>query len=368
MNGFFIDKTALTLLAFFLFILWFLENLALKFMTPSLKFPSFDLFPKAETKSFRLKFLKLPKILFYLSLFFFSLSFLDLHYFTLKEGVILPEDQEPPVQGIAIYLLADESGSMLEPVKAQLDNGRYQELSKIDFLKNVTVPFVKERPKDLIGLVSFARSADIKAPLTLDHETILNHIELLAPSEKETEGGTAIGYAIFKTVNLIIATKHFAEDQLKKSKPSYEIKNAIIILVTDGVQNVNPEDIHDRFRSMDLKESSDYAKENGVKLYIINIDPKILQNKFSAERNLMKKVTESTGGNFYVVDSERSLSEIYHEIDQIEKFQIQDLNKKDSDRRSLYERHSMYPYFIGIGLLFLTLGLILENTLFRKVP
>ena len=63
----------------------------------------------------------------------FAIAFADPHYFTTKPGVTLPEDQNPPSQGIAIYLIADESGSMMGEVNAKSTSGRYEKMAKIDF-------------------------------------------------------------------------------------------------------------------------------------------------------------------------------------------------------------------------------------------
>ncbi len=359
-----LDKIALLILICFFSFLWFFIKWAKNYKQPALLFPDLNLIPHQKSPSFKKKFSNFPKYCLLLSLVGFLIAFLDPHDFALKSHT---DQNNLPKEGIAIYLLADESGSMQEIINAQMQDGRFEKTSKIDFLKQVTIPFIEQRKNDLIGLISFARTADIKAPLTLDHEAIVKEIALLNPTTLESNAGTAIGYAVFKTVNLIIATKHFANDMIKSGKPAYEIKNSIIVLVTDGVQNVNSEDVNDKYRSMDIKEAADFAKENEVRLYIINVDPSILTNKFTAERNLMNRVTELTGGHFYVVDSSNSLSDIYEEINKIEKNEINTPPTKDN-LPTQYRRISFYPYFIAAALCFMLLYLISETTFFKRVP
>ena len=360
-----IDFQAFFILLSFLGIVWFFYKWAKQYDEPSLLFPDLAPFNAKKKPSFKQKYAFLPKVCLWTAFTALALSFIDPHYFALKDGAV---DNSQKFEGIAIYLIADESGSMMEEVNARGDTGSVAKMTKIDLLKKVTFPFIKNRPDDLIGLVSFARTADVRAPLTLDHQTVIDEILALAPSINEEQGGTAIGFAVFKTVNLIVATKHFANDLIKEGKPAYEIKNAIIVLVTDGVQNVNPRDINDKFRSMDVSEAALYAKENNVRFYAINIDPSILTSKFKPERNLMQRVTESTGGHFYVIDNSTSLSHIYDEINKIEKSEIKNIPLSKAEQPELYQRVSFFPYLLEIALSFLFLYVLMETFYFKRVP
>ncbi len=360
-----IDFQAFFILLPFLGLVWTFYKWSKRFNEPSLLFPDLVLFSTSEPISFKQKYAFLPKACLWIAFTLLALSFIDPHYFVIKDGAI---DDSQKFEGIAIYLIADESGSMMGDVNARDVTGSYSKMRKIDLLKKVTVPFIKNRPDDLIGLVSFARTADVRSPLTLDHQTVIDEILALAPSINEEQGGTAIGFAVFKTVNLIVATKHFANDLIKEGKPAYEIKNAIIVLITDGVQNVNPRDVNDKFRSMDVTEAAKYAKENNVRFYAINIDPSILTSKFTPERNLMQRVTESTGGHFYVIDNSTSLSKIYDEINKIEKSEIQNIPLSKAEQPELYQRVSFFPYLLLTSLSFLFLYVLLETFIFKRVP
>ena len=109
-----------------------------------------------------------------MALFFFLLAFIDPHILIPK-----PLNKNPPkepTEGIAIYLILDQSGSMEEKVEAQLPNGSTRLIPKIDMLKEVTKTFVEARPNDMIGFVGFARGAQVLVPLTLDHQAISNQL------------------------------------------------------------------------------------------------------------------------------------------------------------------------------------------------
>jgi Ca-activated chloride channel family protein len=369
MVEFAVDNLALLILTFFLISLWFFYKWASHYNKPALYFPDLKILSNApKTSSFKKRFSQVPFYLLLAAFLNLSLAFLDPHSYHLKNKLSTPSETPPPLDGIAIYLITDESGSMMEEITAKMPNGKYEKMAKIDFLKKVTTPFVMGRPSDLMGLIAFSRTADVRTPLTLDHKAVIEEIELLNPSIKEEDAGTAMGFAVFKTVNLIIATKHFANDLIKKGKPAYEIKNAIIVLVTDGVQNVNAEDASDPFRSMDIAEAANYAKENNVRLYIINVDPEIATPKFKPERNLMKLVTENTGGNFYLVDNITSLSDIFSEINKIEKDEIQDLNVSKDKLPTIYQRVSYYPFLLALSMGFLILYILLETLIFKRIP
>lgn len=349
-----------------------------RFERPFLYYSQLHLF-SVKKSTWREKLVKLPRYLLVLAWIFLALAYSDPHRFVPKtpsdEGNM--EEQQIPTEGIAIYLVLDNSRSMGEEIEISTPSGRRKILPKMEILKEVTQEFVqgdqkkglKGRSSDLIGLVTFARSAKILSPLTLDHETILQELQTLNTVKEEKELGTAIGYSIFKTANLIEATKHFGQDLVKNGTPAYEIKNSIIVLVTDGLQETHPEDYDNPLRSIDLIDAGAAAKEMGITLYIINIDPKINSAKFSDYRKLYKLLTEMTGGKFYYVDSTRDLEEIYTEIDQIEKSLLPSHTKQDKEKLpNLYKRVDYYKLFISLGLGTLFFALFLMTTILRRVP
>lgn len=265
----------------------------------------------------------------------------------------------PVHQGIAIYLILDQSGSMGQTVGKSAER-------KMDLMKKITAQFIYERPSDLIGLVSFARGAQVLAPLTMDRDVLLEELKQLDLVGDREQDGTAIGYAIYKTANLIAATRHFAKELNASGKKGYDMKGAVMILVTDGFQDPNPLDKGKHLRNIDIDEAAAYAQKEGIKLYIVNVEPSLGTEEFAPHRRLMERSAELTGGKFYFVDKNLSLSDIYNDINRLEKSQVFAGDKK---AKKAYQRvFSLYPYFIVAGLITLFGSFLLKTTWLRKIP
>lgn len=333
----------------------------------------------SDNVSIRQRLSLLPKFLQVLALILFLIAFTDPHGY--KEKVEDGGNNTPPsripTEGIGIYLVLDNSRSMGEELEIPTPSGRRKKISKMQVLKEVTEQFVrgdpnqnlKGRPNDLLGIVAFARSAQILAPLTLDHRDIIRHLRALDINRDESQLGTAMGYSIYKTANLIRATRHFGQDTVKSGKPAYEIKNSVILLITDGFQETHPDDYTNPLRSMDLVDAVNEVKELGITLYLINIDPKITSEKYADHRKYFSLLTELTGGKFYYVDGSRDLHDIYSEIDQLEKSELPQHTKEDKQNLPhIYERVSYYKEFIFSGMVSLFISVILMTTLLRRVP
>ncbi len=351
----------------------------------------------------RVKFIHLPTTLKIMALIFFIAALTDPYLLierkhpkedsTSKNNTVLSKETEKPKEeeitlpseGIAIYFVLDQSGSMSEEMHVAAKRKSQKRLSRLDTLKQVTNQFIKGNDKlglkgrhnDLIGLVSFARVAKILSPLTLDHNNITNELSKLSVVNHRNEDGTAIGYAIYKTVNTIAATKYFAEQLVGNDRPSYSIQKTAIILVTDGLQNPHPLDKHHPLRNISIRGAANQAKEQGIRLYIINVVPFLAHPQFQEQQNEFEQAALMTGGKFFVVGNKNSLPDIYQEIDTIEKTELSDqrklkvlvtekINHKESD--SSFDRFLFFPYLIFLGLGCLLLAVILQTTILRRIP
>lgn len=373
-----IDWAALTGV-FSAFALWF----ALRYFSrhrpfPHLPFSSLQLFP--EKRSRKLVMYSYLPTLNFAALAFFLLAALNPRLFLEQKnqegGSSHPA--APAVEGMAIYLALDQSGSMAGI--AQSDSSRRAEESKLAVLKTLTRSFIegdaskglKGRPGDMIGLVAFARTAQVLSPLTLDHRQLIDELQKLDIMRTQDQDGTGIGYAIYKTAHLLSATRHFAETLKSRGKAAYEIKDSAIILVTDGMQDPNPLDESHRYRWMDPEQAAMFAKNQKIKLYVINIDPQFSKPEWEANRKQMQRVAEKTGGRFYSLNTASSLAEIYKEIDQLEKsrfFTPLELSSEEKQEPSqIYTTVWLYPYFIGCGMLLLLVSLLLQTTWLRVIP
>lgn len=305
----------------------------------------------------------LPNWLFLLSLILFAIALTDPHTYTKREN----ENNLPPsTEGIAIYLVLDKSGSMGQEINTPGKSGRAEVQTKLSLMKEVTAKFIAERRSDLIGIVAFARQADVLAPLTLDHAAVEEALQRLEQVSGKENDGTAIGYAIYKTASLIDATRIYNETGEKSVLPAYVIENNVIILVTDGLQDPNPLDSSNQLRSIGLEEAAAFAAEKGVKLYLINVDPKMATERFAPQRRQMERITNLTGGKFYIVDSAKGLENVYRDINELEKSLLPDLSFDLLPE--WYKRVNFYPWLIAIGLVSFLLAIIFKTVVFRRVP
>lgn len=290
-----------------------------------------------------------------------------------------------PTEGVAVFLVLDQSGSMRREVNLVAKDGSVRSMRRMDLLKQVTQQFIRGnaslglagRPDDLIGLLTFARVAEIRSPLTLDHGALLEQLQDLDVVGQRDWDGTAIGYALFKTVNLILATRHYAEELQEKGKPAYEVKSQVVVLVTDGFEEPNPLDRGHPLRTMSLENAADFARENDVRVYIVNVEPAFERPELTEYRKNFTRVARATGGEFFVMSTRNPLHEIYQQIDQLERSRLPsglsaelEVIRVDAEDQKQLPQH-WYSYAaicIGLGLLLLAIGVFAETVLLRRLP
>lgn len=360
-----VDYLAVGLLLGAGLLLYFLKRyLFVKMPSPSL---AFSRLKDLHLPSWRSRLASYPFYLHLAALACFMLAFCDPHFlwpYTSKNQKQARPFHEEPTEGIAIYLALDQSGSMAESVK--VDGAS---LSKIDVLKRVTKQFILDHPSDLLGLVSFARVPRVLVPLTLDQSTLLKQLEQLQIVKKPDEDGTAIGYAIFKTANLIAATRHFAKESSQGGNSPYTIKSAIIIVVTDGFQDPSRLDQGNRLRTIELDDAAAYAKSQDIRVYVINIDPILASSEYAPHRRQLQTITALTGGKFYLVSDNQGLADIYADINRLEKGTISpEVTAKAHHDQVPEIRFSLYPFLIGVALICLFIALFLDSFIFRRIP
>jgi Ca-activated chloride channel family protein len=255
-------------------------------------------------------------------------------------------------EGIAVMMAVDVSGSMraLDLSKAN------KELTRLDAVKQVFEQFVlgggklDGRPDDAIGLVAFARYAETRSPLTLDHGNLATAARQLdlAP---ESEDGTAIG------AGLELAVQRLAE---------FKSRAKIAILLTDGESNVH---------EIDEDTAIQDAIDAGIKVYTIGagtqgIAPirvpvgdgrtELMQTKVSIDEATLRKIADKTGGQYFRATDNASLGRIYAQIDKLERTAFEE--------ERFTEYRQFYPLFLGNAMLLLVLALVLRGTVLRRLP
>lgn len=314
--------------------------------SPSLLFPTLKNF-NLRTATFREKFSKVPSWLFLTALGSMAIALTDPHMATEET-----DTDVPPHEGLAFYLVLDRSGSM----GAVLDRGA----TRFSKMQEAATKLVHKFPKDLIGVVAFARAAEVISPLTLDHKLLNKKINKLEVVKDTAQDGTSMGYAIYKTAHLISASKAFAEKDQEGDSP-YKILSAFMIIISDGLQDPSLLDKGNRLRSMELEEAAAYAKEKGIKIYIVNIEPKIMEEKFAPNRREMERITRSTGGELIFAEKLEDLQQILLKIPEKEKSQIYAAGSSVKT-----SRFSFYPYFVFLSLFLLGSYMVLSHTWWRK--
>jgi Ca-activated chloride channel homolog len=254
--------------------------------------------------------------------------------------------------GIAIVMAIDVSGSM----RALDLSEKNQELTRLDAVKRVFEQFVlggnglAGRTDDAIGLIAFARYADTRSPLTLDHGNLVTAARQL-DFARQDEDGTAIG------AGLQLAVERLVE---------FKAKSKVIVLLTDGESNV-----HD----LDEDTAIDSAVKAGIKVYTIGagttgvapirIDrgdgrSQLMQTPVSIDEATLRKIADRTGGQYFRATGNASLRNIYAQIDKLERSTFEE------DR--FVEYHLYYGYFVSAALALLVLGLALRGSVLRRLP
>lgn len=244
-------------------------------------------------------------------------------------------------QGIDIVIALDISGSM-----QAMD---FQPSNRIEVAKEEAKKFIRGRNHDRIGLVVFSSQSFTQCPLTLDYDILIRLLDEVQVGL--IKDGTAIGLAIANAVNRL-------RDSTAKSK--------VIILITDGANNSG---------NIDPLTAAELAKTFGIKIYTIGVgkeglvpfpvdDPlfgrRYVQAKVDMDEPTLIKIANVTGGQYFRARDEKSLAEIYQTIDRMEKTKI------EVKEFSTYDEQ--FIYFLIPGLLCLAGYVLLENTVFLKIP
>lgn len=217
--------------------------------------------------------------------------------------------EESLTQGIDIEIVLDLSGSM--------GAEDFQPRNRLEVAKTVVKDFVAQRPADRIGLVVFSGSALARAPLTSDREMLAFLIDSLALNT--LPDGTAIGVALAN-----------AAARLKDS----DARSRVIVLVTDGVNNVG---------AIDPMSAAAICQGLGIRVYTIGVGTsgrvpvplpttnrvtgrqevrRVMMN-VEVDEELLRKIAERTDGRFFKATDPEALRRVFAEIDELERTPLQ---------------------------------------------
>ena len=208
------------------------------------------------------------------------------------------ETEKIDTEGIDIVLAMDVSTSML---------ARDFEPDRISAAKDIAIEFIAQRPSDRMGIVVFAGESYTQCPLTTDRATLIN---LMKDVQTDLiEDGTAIGNGLATAVA-----------RMKDS----DAKSRVVILLTDGVNNCG---------EIAPATAAEIAKTYGIRVYTIGLGTngeapypvmtawgvELRKMPVEIDEALLKSIAESTGGRYFRATDNTKLSEIYSEINQMEK-------------------------------------------------
>ena len=243
--------------------------------------------------------------------------------------------------GIDIVIATDVSGSMLATDFKP---------NRLEAIKEVAHTFIQKRVNDRIGLVVYAGESYTRTPVTSDKAMLLNSLKEVQYNGMVLQDGTAIGIGLATAIN-----------RLKDSKT----KSKIIILLTDGVNNVG---------SLDPISAAEIAKEYGIKVYTVGVGTNGMANfpvakdtngnivfqpqKVEIDEKLMQEIATTTNGKYFRATDNKKLEAIYDEIDRLEKSKITE------NRFMMFDEQ--FRTWLLIGLFLLALEMILSRTLFKS--
>jgi Ca-activated chloride channel family protein len=284
--------------AFLLLILFFICTKYCKPKGVSLYFPNVMMLKHASKKSYLLQ--NIFKILAFILLVLALASPIQ------EDDIIVKNDK-----GYEISLILDASGSM-------------EEYNKFSIVKEIVTNFVDQRKHDKLALSLFADFAYVAVPLTYDKKSIkrlLQRLEVGIAGKQRT----ALNEALFLSSNLFKTSKS---------------KEKIAILLTDGMDNAN---------TIPLEVAIKTAKKYNIKVYTVGVGN--AGRDFNPE--VLKRISNETGGKQFSANSIEKLKEIYSVINQLEKSEI----KADKYIKKTY----YFQYLLALALLFLIGYFIVAN-------
>lgn len=241
-------------------------------------------------------------------------------------------------EGIDIVLAMDVSTSML---------ARDFKPDRISAAKDIAVEFIAQRPTDRMGIVVFAGESYTQCPLTTDRATLINLMK-----EVQTgliEDGTAIGNGLATAVARMMDS---------------DAPSRVVILLTDGVNNRG---------AVAPLTAAEIAKSYGIRVYTIGVGAngmapypvmtqwgvEVQNMQVEIDEDLLKQIAENTGGRYFRATDNTKLSEIYSEINKMEK------------ARTTVDSFPVYKELFGKYALAALICLLLElavRFLLRRMP
>lgn len=268
------------------------------------------------------------------------LSALSLFIVALARPVEEHADQEITIEGVDIVLAMDISGSML---------AQDFQPNRIEASKSIASEFIADRKGDRLSVVAFAGEAFTQCPLTSDRSAVQTSLARLRSGV--IDDGTAIGNGLATAIN-----------RLRESSS----KSKIVVLLTDGVNNSG---------AMSPRMAAEIAKELGIKVYTIGVgrrgmaptpvmDPYgnvgLAMVDVEIDEDVLREISSITGGQYFRAENAEALTQIYGEIDKMEKSKVE-----ITDYLSYEE---LYFGWLMWGIVLLLAELFISRIVLNRLP
>ncbi len=255
-------------------------------------------------------------------------------------------------RALAIEMVVDMSGSMqaLDLTEGSLSGANYK--TRLDVVKETFADFVRQRPDDLVGLVTFGGYAATRCPLTTDHEALLHVLKGVEIPDRQGVNDVELATAIGDGLATGLA-------RLQK----VEVKSKLVVLLSDGESNAG---------IIQPAEAMQAAKKLGVKVYTIGVGtpgavthvlvkdnfgrPRFQPAQFSLDERLLRSIADTTGGQYFQVRDAGGLERALEDINKLEQTEI---------KREVYNQYrEWFPWLLvpALGLVLLSTGLGMVTT------
>lgn len=195
---------------------------------------------------------------------------------------------EQTKEGVNVVLVMDNSGSMQATDYSP---------NRLEAAKNAAEELINDLdPKDYTGIVVFESGASTASYLTPDKDRVIESLHDII----EKDGATAIGDGLALGINMA--------DSIPNRKK-------VVILLSDGVNNagvITPE------------EAIQFAKDSDIQVFTVGMgseQPVLLGYDWfgnlqyaELDETTLKQIADETGGKYFKSVNDRTLSEIYSNL------------------------------------------------------
>lgn len=227
-----------------------------------------------------------------------------------------------PNEGRDLMIAVDLSGSM-QTKDMRINN---QEVDRLMMVKSVLSEFIQQRVGDRLGLILFADTAYLQAPLTFDRNTVATLLDetVIGLVGESTAIGDAIGLAV----------KRYS------TKPDTQ---KVLILLTDGQNtagNITPE------QALELAISEDvtiYPIGVGADVMMVNslFGQRQINPSAELDERLLSELAKATGGQYFRARDTEELANIYALLNRIEPIA--------DETQTIRPQTSLFYYFAGVS-------------------